>query len=102
MNHVTHHLSSTGISNFSPEISKFCYIKQYMHRLHLLTFLEFLKIVLKVAILMMSAKIYTPGLVKIKVFSNKGYKVIMYVLDGTIKLLSRELYCRCCHMTKFW
>ena len=35
MIHVTHPLSSADISNFSPEISKFCYIKKYMYRLHL-------------------------------------------------------------------
>ena len=46
-------LSSADISSFSKEISKFCYIKKYMYRLHfvtkfliLLTFLESLKIVL--------------------------------------------------------
>ena len=77
MNHLTHPLSSADISNFSPGISKFCYIKKYMYRLHfdakfliLLTFLESLKIVLikKVTILMMPAKMATPGLLKIKVF----------------------------------
>ena len=34
MNHVTHALSSTDISIFSPEITKFCYIKKYRYRLH--------------------------------------------------------------------
>ena len=77
MNHVTHTLSSAEISNFSLEISKFCYIKKYMYRLHfdtklliLLTFPESVKIVLikKVAILVMSAKMATPGLLKIKIF----------------------------------
>ena len=34
INHVTHPLRSTDISNFSLEISKFCYIKKYMYRLH--------------------------------------------------------------------
>ena len=77
MNHVTHPLSSADISNFSPEIRKFCYIKKYMYTLHfdtklliLLTFLESIKIVLikKVAILVMSAKMATPGLLKIKIF----------------------------------
>ena len=34
MDHVTHTLSSTDISDFSPEISKFCYIKKYIYRLH--------------------------------------------------------------------
>ena len=45
--HVTHTLSSADICIFSLEISKFCYIKKYRHRLHfdtefliLLTFLE--------------------------------------------------------------
>ena len=59
-----------------------------MYRLHfdikfliLLTFLESLNIVLvkKVTILMMSAKMATPGLLEIKVFLNKGYDVIIYV-----------------------
>ena len=76
MNHVKHPLSSADISNFSPEISKFCFINKYMYRLNfdkkfpiLLTFLESLKIVIKkVTILMMSAKMATPGLLKIKVF----------------------------------
>ena len=31
---VTHRLSSVDISIFSPEISKFCYIKKYRYRLH--------------------------------------------------------------------
>ena len=65
VNHVTHLLSSTDISNFSPEISKFCYIKKYMYRLHfyrkfqiILTFLQSLKtVIIKiVAILMMQEK----------------------------------------------
>ena len=77
INHVTHPLSSADISNFSPEISKFCCIKKYMYRLHfdakfliLLTFLESLKIVLikKGIILIMSGKMATPGLVKITAF----------------------------------
>ena len=77
MNHVTHPMSRADTSNFSPEIIKFCYIKKYMYRLHfdtkfliLLTFLESLKIVLikRVTILMISAKMATPGLLKITVF----------------------------------
>ena len=65
------------VSNFSPEIRKFCYIKKYMYRLHfgtkflnILAFLESLGIVLikEVTILMMSAKIATPGLLKLTVF----------------------------------
>ena len=96
MNHVKHPLSSVDISNLLPEIRKFCYIKKYMYRLHfdtklpiLLNFLGSLKIVFdkKVRILMMSAKVATPGLLKIKVFWKKGYDVIIYV---TNKVLSRD------------
>ena len=46
-------MSPADISNFSPKISKFCYIKIYMYRLHfdtkyliILAFLESLRIVL--------------------------------------------------------
>ena len=74
---MTHFLSSADISIFSLEISKFFYIKKYTYRLDfdtqfliLLTFLQSLVIVLinMVTILMMSAKITTPGLLKIRVF----------------------------------
>ena len=77
MNHETHPLSSADIRSFSPEIRKFCYIKKCMYRLHfgtkfpiLLIFLESLKIVLKkkVTTFMMSPKMATPGLLKMKVF----------------------------------
>ena len=39
---------------------------------------------------MMSAKMATPGLLKIKVFWNKGYDVIIYVYDVTRKILSGD------------
>ena len=99
MNHMMHLLNSADISIFSPEISKFCYIKKYRYRLHfvtqflnLLTFLESLKIVLinMVTTLMISAKMATPGLLKIKVFWNKGYDVIISVHGVTNKVLSCE------------
>ena len=38
----------------------------------------------------MSAKMATPGLLKIKVFWNKGDDIIIYVHDVTIKILSRN------------
>ena len=38
---------------------------------------------------MMSAKMATPGLLKIMVFWNKGYDVIIPVDDVTNKILSR-------------
>ena len=77
MNHVTHPMSRAGISNFSPEISKFFYIKKYMYRLHfdtkflvLSTFIESLKIVLikKFKILIMTAKMTAQGILKITIF----------------------------------
>ena len=39
---------------------------------------------------MMSAKMATPDLLKIKIFWNKGYDVIIYVHDITNKILSRD------------
>ena len=39
---------------------------------------------------MMSAKMVTPGLLKITVFWNKGYDVIIPVDDVTNKILSRD------------
>ena len=92
-------MSPADISNFSPEIIDFCYIKKYMYRLHfdtkfliILAFLESLRIVLikKVTVLLMSAKTATSGLLKITVFWNKVYDVIIYVHDVTSKFLSRD------------
>ena len=40
---------------------------------------------------MMSTKMATAGLLKITVFRNKGYDVIIPVDDGTNKILSRDL-----------
>ena len=58
-----------------------------------LTFLESLIIVLisVVTILMMPAKMATPGLLKIGVFWNKGYDVTTFVRDVTNKFLLRDL-----------
>ena len=39
---------------------------------------------------MMSAKMATPGFLKITVFWNKGYDVIIPVDDVTSKILSRD------------
>ena len=41
-----------------------------------------------VTILIMSAKMATPGLLKIRVFWNEGYDVIISVHDVTNKILS--------------
>ena len=43
-----------------------------------------------VAILMMPAKMATLGLLKIKMFLNKGCDVIIFVCDVTNKILSRD------------
>ena len=53
--------------------------------------------------LMMSAKMTTLGLLKIKVFQNKDYDVIVSVHDFISKILSRaSLHCRCGPVTKDW
>ena len=44
-----------------------------------------------VTILIMSAKMATPGLLKIRVFWNEGYDVIISVHDVTNKILSCDL-----------
>ena len=84
MNHVTHLLSSDDISIFSLEITKFCYIKKYRSRLHFDT--KFL--ILLISILMMSAKVATLGLLKIKIFWSKSYDVIISVHHVTNKIFS--------------
>ena len=55
-------------------------------------FFLFLKIFLinTVTILMMSAKWATPGLLKIKIFQNKSYDVIVLEYDVTKEILSRN------------
>ena len=94
MNHVILPLTSADISIFSPEISK-----KYKYRLHfstqfliLFAFLESLRIFLinLIIILMMSAKMATPGLLKTTVFWNKGYDVIVSADDVINKILSRD------------
>ena len=43
--------------------------------------------------LMMSAKMATPALFKIKVFGNRGYYVIYSAYDVTNKILSNDSNC---------
>ena len=43
-----------------------------------------------VAVLMMSAKLASLGLLKIKAFWNKGYDVIISIHDVTNQILSRD------------
>ena len=42
-----------------------------------------------------------PGLLKVKVFQNKSYDVVMSIHDVTSKVLSLDT-CRCGHVTKVW
>ena len=44
-------------------------------------------------VLMMSAKMATVGLLKIKLFRNKSYDIIIVVNDITNKMLPRESNC---------
>ena len=85
--------------HFSSEISKFCYIRKYRYKLHfgtelliLLTFFESSNIFLisMVTILMMSAKLVSLGLLKIKTFQNKCYDLIIPDYDVTNKILERD------------
>ena len=84
---------------FSSEINKFYYIEKYKYRLHfnlqllvILTLKESLKVALTamIAILMMSAKLATLGLLKIKEFWNNNYDVISFDHGITRKIFSRE------------
>ena len=43
-----------------------------------------------ITILMVSAKMATPGLLKVKVLWNKVYDIIISVHDATNKFLSRD------------
>ena len=45
-----------------------------------------------VVIVMMTAKMATLGLLKMKVFLNKGYDVLIFAHDVTNQILSRDSY----------
>ena len=96
---MTHLFKSAETSIFSPEISKFCSIRKYKYRLHfgtkfliLLTFFESLInfLINMVTILMMSAKLATPGPFKIRIFQNKGYGVMTLDYYVTNNIISRD------------
>ena len=56
-----------------------------------------------VKILMMSTKLTTPGLLKIKIFLNKDYDVKIHAHEVTNKILPSDLnHCRCGHVIKVW
>ena len=55
------------------------------------------------ATIMMSVKLGTLGLLKLKVFLNGIYDVKTSVHDVTNKYFTRiKLYCTCGHVTKVW
>ena len=98
MNHITHVGSSVDIKVFyrksaifavSINTDKNCILT---HNFYFLTTFESLKVVLinVVAILMMSIKLPTVALLKIKVFWNKDYDVTISVHDVTNKILARD------------
>ena len=78
INHVIQTLSSADIRIriFSSKISNFCYIKKYKYGLHFNT--EFLILLTFL------------GLLKIKVFLNKGYSVIISAQNFSNTILSRD------------
>ena len=41
-------------------------------------------------VLVMSAKLATPGLLKVKIFQNKGYDITFLDFNVTSKILSRD------------
>ena len=88
-NEVTHLLSSAEISISSPEISNFVISKNT--KVDCINFFESLKVILinMVATFMMSANLAPLVFLKVKVFWNKGYDVIISVHDVTNKVLSR-------------
>ena len=57
-----------------------------------MTFFESSKIFLinTFTVLVMSAKLATPGLLKVKIFQNKGYDVTFLDFNVTSKILSRD------------
>ena len=97
---VTHHLSSADISIFHRKSLIFVIARNtdkdciLIHNFYFLTFFESLKVVLKnmVAILMISAKLVTLGLLKTNVFWNKDYCVIISV---------HYVNTKSCHVTQF-
>ena len=102
MNYVTHPLSSAYISIFPQEISKFALSRNtdidcmLIHNFQFfLTYFESLRISLTniIAILIMSAKIATIGFLKIKVFWNKKYNVIISANGIINQFLSRGSNC---------
>ena len=94
MNHVTHPSSSTDIMIFSSGIFAISEKKRY--RLRFGTEFPILSILFEslnflingVKILMIRAKLATPGLPKIKIFRSKSYDNIILDYDVNNKILS--------------
>ena len=102
MNHVTHSLNSADISFFHRKSANFAISRNtdidcisihnfYLFWLFLILYRFF--VINMVKILMMSTKMATLGLLKMKVFWNKGYYVICFAYDVAIKILSHDSNC---------
>ena len=95
---MSHPLGFADISIFSPEIRKFRCIKKYRYRLDFDTISNLFNFSWGVNNCLNKdgydfddvAKMATPGLLKIRVFRNKGYDVIISVHDVTKNFLSRD------------
>ena len=101
---MRHYLSSLVISIFQQKLIIFVISgnkeknRISMHKLWffnlLLSFLKVLLINMNVSS-MISSKLATPGVLKIKIFWNEGYEVIISVQDVTNKIYQGlKLYCR--------
>ena len=77
LSHISYNDETWHSYTFLPEISKFCEIKKYRYKLNFV-------------ILMMSAKMTTPGLSKNKDILKKIYDVIVFVNTVTNKTLSSD------------
>ena len=90
MNHVTQPSGSPDMSIFYQKSAVFAILRTT--DIDCLSFFEYLKIVLinMVPISMVSVKVATLCLLKIKVFWNKVYDIIFFVYDVTNKISLRE------------
>ena len=99
MNHMTLPMGSADISIFQRKPATFVksrntdmqsFLQVVSNSFNLFLFFESSKVVLisMVAILMMSQNLANLGLLKLKVFWNKGYNVITFVHRVTNKVLS--------------
>ena len=92
LNHVIHTFSFSKISIFSPEISKFCYIRKHRYRLHFDTQFEILSTDFKSLRILLIKMVATFEIsAKMTTFISKyRYVVIIFFSDVIKKILSRD------------